>query len=54
MDTAAAADDWWHSLPPDRRVQIWRWVDRPAASAETPGQMSIPIRSSRRRRDRTS
>ena len=26
MGDAVAADDWWHTLPPERRIQIWHWV----------------------------
>lgn len=44
MNTAAqAADEWWHTLPPERRAQIHRWVDRPHTHHETPGQIEIPI-----------
>lgn len=47
---AAEADDWWHRLPPARRVQIRRWVDPPTPTAEIPGQLTIPIHPNRRRR----
>ncbi len=41
-----AADAWWQSLPDERRVQIHRWVDPPAAAGPhtaTAGQYELPI-----------
>lgn len=38
-----AADEWWLSLPPERRAQIHRWVDGPTHSRECEGQIEIPI-----------
>lgn len=39
----ASADDWWHSLSPDRRNQIHRWVDPPIGQPATPGQYELPL-----------
>jgi len=43
MDLARAADEWWHNLPPDRRAQIHKWVDRPEEHKPIEGQLEIPI-----------
>ncbi|UVF60395.1 hypothetical protein SEA_MEYRAN_43 [Gordonia phage Meyran] len=35
-------DDWWHSLPMERREQIYRWVEQPKAGhPQTPGQREL-------------
>lgn len=36
-------DDWWHSLPMERREQIYRWVEQPrsAGHPQTPGQREL-------------
>lgn len=35
-------DDWWHSLPIERRRQIYRWVEQPTGThPETPGQAEL-------------
>ncbi|QOC55916.1 hypothetical protein SEA_DIRTYBOI_54 [Gordonia phage DirtyBoi] len=35
-------DDWWHSLPADRRHQIYRWIEQPRdGHAPTPGQRDL-------------
>ncbi|AXH45817.1 hypothetical protein SEA_GEAZY_57 [Gordonia phage GEazy] len=36
-------DDWWHSLPMERREQIYRWVEQPKGGehAQTPGQREL-------------
>lgn len=34
-------DRWWHSLPYDRRMQIWRWIDPPSAGGEVAGQVEL-------------
>lgn len=37
----ATADDWWAHLPPQRRVQIYRWIERPIEAGMTPGQLAL-------------
>ncbi|MFT3661972.1 MAG: hypothetical protein QM809_11380 [Gordonia sp. (in: high G+C Gram-positive bacteria)] len=35
-------DAWWHSLPMDRRAQIFRWVAGPdPVAVEVPGQLEL-------------
>ncbi|WP_185993282.1 hypothetical protein [Rhodococcus sp. KBS0724] len=49
MDAARAADEWWHTLPAERRAQIHKWVDRPEEHRPIAGQLEIPIPAPRRR-----
>ncbi|MCQ4119858.1 hypothetical protein [Rhodococcus tibetensis] len=43
-DAARAADEWWHTLPDDRRAQIHRWVDPPTTGPPpVAGQYELPI-----------
>lgn len=36
------ADDWWHSLPEERRDSIYRWLDQGARPApHDPEQLTI-------------
>lgn len=50
MSTATVADDWWHGLPPDRRIQIWQWVagKEAAPHQEVEGQFALPLHPHRR------
>ncbi|AZV00773.1 hypothetical protein SEA_KIKO_51 [Gordonia phage Kiko] len=35
-------DEWWNTLPPERRHQIYRWIEQPGEShPPTPGQRSL-------------
>ena len=43
MSAANAADDWWNTLPPDRRAQIHRGVDGPPTVLHVEGQYEIPL-----------
>ncbi len=42
-------DDWWASLPPDRKAQVRRWLDRDSedahrdAAAKHPEQLTLPL-----------
>ena len=42
MSAVDDADGWWHALPPQRRVQIHLWIERPA-HAPCPGQGALPL-----------
>lgn len=44
MDDPRVADSWWHSLGPERRCQIYRWIERPEAPLEVAGQIELPLR----------
>lgn len=36
------ADDWWDSLPPQRRAQVYRWVDNAHTTTDPiPGQLTM-------------
>lgn len=41
--TERAADEWWSSLDPARRIRIYRWLTKEAPAAEVEGQYEIPI-----------
>lgn len=34
-------DEWWHSLPRERREQIHRWIEQPDPHVSTPGQHEL-------------
>ncbi|WP_143546684.1 hypothetical protein [Rhodococcus sp. 06-235-1A] len=57
-DPVAAADNWWISLPPERRVGLHRYIaGRQAAAASeghapVEGQIALPIRTGTPRRPR--
>lgn len=53
-DPVAAADNWWISLPPERRVGLHRYIAGKQAAAASEGhapvegQIELPIRTTRR------
>lgn len=51
MDAARAADEWWHTLPEERRLRIFGWLG-PKEPTHHPveGQYEIPIPAPRTRR----
>ncbi|MGB6182257.1 MAG: hypothetical protein WBF79_13525 [Rhodococcus sp. (in: high G+C Gram-positive bacteria)] len=52
MATADDADAWWHSEPPARRVQIYKFLARPEQlnHPDVAGQLEIPIPRTRKSR----
>ncbi len=43
MVDTRAADDWWHGLPPERRIRLFQWLTETAPHTEVAGQLEIPI-----------
>lgn len=42
MGTEVDADTWWDRLTPTRKVQIYRWIERPDTFLPpTPGQLAL-------------
>ncbi|MGM5068428.1 hypothetical protein EU244_026565 [Rhodococcus qingshengii] len=50
MSHADSADDWWHSLPPERRIRLAEWIGRldAARHREVEGQMPLLFHPHRR------
>lgn len=44
MDDPRVADRWWDTLSPERRCQIYRWIERPETALEVAGQIELPLR----------
>lgn len=44
------AEAWWHDLAPERKVQVFRWLNPDVAAAvdHVPGQQALPIRPGRK------
>lgn len=38
---ATSADEWWDSLPEERKSQIMGWLDRSPGMVSAPGQLTL-------------
>lgn len=38
---ATSADEWWDSLPEERKTQIMGWLDRSPGMTYSPGQLAL-------------
>ncbi|QQB46214.1 hypothetical protein I6I10_12335 [Corynebacterium glucuronolyticum] len=38
---ATSADEWWDSLPEERKTQIMGWLDRSPGMVSAPGQLML-------------
>mgnify|MGYP006893993557 CR=1 FL=1 len=40
---ATSADEWWDSLPEERKTQIMGWLDRSPTVVYAPGQLALSV-----------